>query len=54
MDDYEALCASHPMYQMRQPRDFLPMFQYEKMQAEVDSEFQYNNTGYILLGLIIE
>ncbi|WP_440895098.1 serine hydrolase domain-containing protein [Amphibacillus sp. Q70] len=54
MDDFELLWKSRPMYHIRSPRDFLPMFQFEKMQANVNSEFQYNNTGYILLGLIIE
>lgn len=54
MDDFELLWRTRPMYHIRSPKDFLPMFQYEKMQANVDSAFQYNNTGYILLGLIIE
>lgn len=54
MDDYEELWESRPMYQMKGPRDFLSMFQNKKMQANVGSEFHYNNSGYILLGLIIE
>ena len=54
MDDFELLWRTRPMYHIRSPKDFLPMFQYEKMQANIDSAFQYNNTGYILLGLIIE
>ncbi|MDY0393937.1 serine hydrolase [Virgibacillus halophilus] len=54
MSDFELLWKSHPMYHVRSPKDFLPMFQYEKMQASINSHFEYNNTGYILLGLIIE
>lgn len=54
MDDFEMLWNSRPMYHIRSPKDFLPMFQYEKMQDHPGSSFQYNNTGYILLGLIVE
>ncbi|WP_121640853.1 serine hydrolase [Virgibacillus sp. Bac330] len=54
MDDYEALWHSRPMYRIRSPKDFLPLFQHEPMQATVNSSFQYNNSGYILLGLIVE
>lgn len=54
MDDFELLWKSRPMYHIRSPRDFLPMFQYEKMQTKINSSFQYNNAGYILLGLVVE
>ncbi|GEN83908.1 penicillin-binding protein [Sporosarcina luteola] len=54
MDDFEMLWNSRPMYHIRSPKDFLPMFQNEKMQDRLGSSFQYNNTGYILLGLIVE
>lgn len=54
MDDYEELWESLPMYRVRNAKDFLPMFQYEKMQEKAGSPFEYNNTGYIILGLVIE
>lgn len=54
MDDFEMLWQSRPMYHIRCTKDFLPMFQFKRMQADVNSSFQYNNTGYILLGLIVE
>lgn len=54
MDDYEVLWETKPMYRVRSAKDFLPMFQYEKMQAKVGSPFKYNNTGYIILGLVIK
>nr|WP_124220337.1 serine hydrolase [Aquisalibacillus elongatus] len=54
MDDYEELWETLPMYRVRSVKDFLPMFQYEQMQDKVGSPFNYNNTGYIILGLVIE
>lgn len=30
------------------------MFQHMEMQNDLNSSFQYNNTGYILLGLVVE
>ena len=54
MEDYESLWETRPMYHIRSPKDFLPMFQHEKMQAKCGSSFHYNNTGYLLLGLVVE
>lgn len=54
MDDFEMLWETRPMYHIRSAKDFLPLFQNEKMQASMNSPFEYNNSGYILLGLIIE
>ncbi len=54
MDDYEMLWESKPMYHMRSPKDFLSMFQDQRMQGEVGSPFRYNNAGYIILGLVVE
>lgn len=54
MDDFELLWESFPMYGIRAPKDFLPLFQHRKMQSNLGSPFQYNNSGYILLGLIVE
>lgn len=54
MDDYEKLWETTPMYQVKKTEDFVPLFQHENMQTEKRGVFHYNNTGYILLGLIIE
>lgn len=54
MDDYEELWVSTPMYRIRKLHDFLPLFQNTKMKADVGSSFHYNNSGYIVLGLIVE
>lgn len=54
MDDYGALWADRPMYNMRKPADFLPMFQHLPMKFTPGEKFAYNNAGFIVLGLIIE
>jgi CubicO group peptidase (beta-lactamase class C family) len=52
--DYEALWRELPMYRVRTPRDFLPLFQHKKMKFAPGERFEYNDGGYIILGLIIE
>ena len=54
MDDFEQLWVTRPMYHIRQLRDFLPLFQNEAMKSLPGERFHYNNTGYILLGLVVE
>jgi CubicO group peptidase (beta-lactamase class C family) len=54
MDDFEALWRQQPMYTIRRPADFLPLFQDKPMQSPPGSTFAYNNGGYVLLGLIVE
>ncbi|GAA0371567.1 serine hydrolase domain-containing protein [Bacillus horti] len=54
MDDFEDLWKQQPMYLLRELKDFLPLFQNEEMKGKPGEEFSYNNSGYILLGLIIE
>lgn len=53
-DDYGALWLERPSYMVRSPRDFLPMFQNHAMQFVPGERFKYNNSGFVLLGLIIE
>ena len=52
--DYEALWREIPMYAVRGPRDFLPLFQGKGMKFPPGERFEYNDGGYILLGLILE
>ncbi|WP_422659498.1 serine hydrolase domain-containing protein [Paenibacillus sp. EC2-1] len=54
MDDFEQLWVEQPMYHMRRLHDFLPLFKHGQMKFAPGERFQYNNTGFILLGLIIE
>ena len=53
-DDYEALWQDLPVYRMREPRDFLPLFQNKGMKFSPGERFEYNDGGFILLGLVIE
>ncbi|MGE6375786.1 serine hydrolase domain-containing protein [Peribacillus muralis] len=54
MEDFEELWIENPMYQIKKLKDFLPLFQDERMKWEAGQSFHYNNAGYILLGLIVE
>ena len=54
MDDFEELWIKTPMYHIRTLKDFLPLFQNEPMKNPPGESFRYNNSGYILLGLIVE
>lgn len=54
MDDFEELWIKTPMYHIRTLQDFLPLFQNEPMKNLPGKRFRYNNSGYILLGLIVE
>ena len=52
--DYEALWRDTPMYRIREPGDFLPLFQNKPMKFRPGERFDYNDGGYILLGLVLE
>ncbi|MFC4560141.1 serine hydrolase domain-containing protein [Virgibacillus kekensis] len=54
MDDFEELWVKHPMYALRELKDFLPLFQQEKMKCTPGEKFHYNNAGFIVLGLILQ
>lgn len=54
MDDYEALWTDFPNYRIRKNKDMLPLFIDKPMMYGKGEKFQYNNTGYILLALIME
>ncbi|WP_459954237.1 serine hydrolase domain-containing protein [Paenibacillus pini] len=54
MDNFEELWVKTPMYHVRKLQDFLPLFKNEPMKFTPGSKFHYNNSGYILLGLIVE
>lgn len=52
--DFGALWADLPVYNVREPRHLLPLFQNLPMKFPPGHRFSYNNGGYILLGLVIE
>lgn len=52
--DYETLWRDRPVYRMRSPRDFLPLFRDKPMKFPPGERFDYNDGGYVLLGLAVE
>lgn len=54
MSDYEALWVETPSYRMRRSKDLLPLFENKPMLHQKGERFLYNNSGYVLLGLVIE
>ena len=54
MDEYEALWINYPNYRIRHNRDMLPLFVDKPMMYKRGEKFQYNNSGYVLLAMIIE
>jgi len=52
--DYEALWQDVPQYKIRGPKDFIPLFQHKRMKFTPGEKFDYNDGGYILLGMVIE
>lgn len=54
MDDFEELWKERPMYLLNNLKNFLPMFQERRMMFKPGEKFQYNNAGFIVLGLIVE
>jgi len=54
MDEYEELWVDFPCYRIRHNKDLLPLFEQKPMMYPRGERFQYNNTGYVLLAMIIE
>ena len=54
MTEYADLWVDFPNYRVRQSRDLLPLFIEEPMLYPAGEKFQYNNSGYVMLGLVIE
>lgn len=54
MHKYEELWTNYPNYKIRCNSDLLPLFIDKPMMYSKGEKFQYNNTGYVLLAMIIE
>ena len=54
MDEYEELWKDYPNYKIRHNSDLLPLFINKPMMYPKGEKFQYNNSGYVLLAMIIE
>jgi CubicO group peptidase (beta-lactamase class C family) len=52
--EWAALCRENPIYLLRQNADYLPLFSQKSPHFAAGERYQYNNAGYILLGLAIE
>lgn len=54
MDEYAELWHDFPNYRIRKSLDLVPLFIDKPMMYKAGEKFQYNNTGFVVLGLIIE
>lgn len=54
MDEYEELWKDYPNYKIRHNSDLLPLFIDRPMMYPRGEQFRYNNSGYVLLAMIIE
>ncbi|QKN24595.1 serine hydrolase domain-containing protein [Caproicibacterium lactatifermentans] len=54
MSEYEDLWIDFPNYKIRSNQDLLPLFVDKPMMYPRGTKFQYNNTGFVVLALIIE
>jgi CubicO group peptidase (beta-lactamase class C family) len=54
MNEYAELWRDFPNYKIRKSMDLLPLFINKPMMYKAGERFQYNNTGFVILGLIIE
>ena len=54
MEEYEELWIDFPNYKIRHNSDLLPLFIKKPMMYPKGEKFQYNNSGYVLLAMIIE
>lgn len=52
--DSDQFFVSRPWYELRGPKDYLPIFPDEPMKFAPGTQFSYSNGGYILLGAVIE
>jgi CubicO group peptidase (beta-lactamase class C family) len=54
LEDYEQLWVDFPNYKIRRNKDLLPLFIDKPMLYPKGEKFQYNNSGYVILAMIIE
>ncbi len=54
MSEYDELWRDYPNYKIRKSSDLIPLFINKPMMYPPGERFQYNNTGFVILGLIIE
>lgn len=54
MNEYDELWKDYPNYKIRKSSDLIPLFIDKPMMYTAGEKFQYNNTGFVILGIIIE
>lgn len=54
MDEYDELWRDFPNYKIRTSMDLLPLFIDKPMMYPAGEKFKYNNSGYVMLGIVIE
>jgi len=54
VDDFDNFTVDVPWYELKGPRDYLSVFPDEAMKFPPGERFSYSNSGYILLGILIE
>lgn len=54
MKDYSELWRDYPNYKIRTSSDLLPLFINKPMMFPAGEKFKYSNSGYVVLGLVIE
>jgi len=54
VDDFDNFKVEVPWYELKGPRDYLAVFPDEAMKFPPGERFSYSNSGYILLGVLIE
>ncbi|GKU30568.1 serine hydrolase domain-containing protein [Clostridium folliculivorans] len=54
MSEYDELWKDFPNYKIRKSSDLIPLFINKPMMYPPGEKFQYNNTSFVVLGLIIE
>jgi CubicO group peptidase (beta-lactamase class C family) len=54
MEEYAGLWRDFPNYKIRKSMDLVPLFIDKPMMYKAGEKFQYNNTGFVVLGLVIE
>ncbi len=54
VDDFDNFTVDVPWYELKGPRDYLSVFPDEEMKFPPGERFSYSNSGYILLGILIE
>jgi CubicO group peptidase (beta-lactamase class C family) len=52
--NWEALRRKHPLYLLRENRDYLPLFIHQEPEFSLGEKHKYSGASYILLGLAIE